>query len=211
MENINCTLDILWYERTCFFTAPRELLSPSMFFSQNRLSAKFRALRHEHLAATRTKSKPDLRSQRWIFSSSKPCAKRMNATQKRSEPPLCIVLTVITHISFFVPRSGCIYSHLPLFILILSPGEECIPGQFLGFPGLSGSFQISRFSSGRGNCFSCTVSICYLLSLSLCWTCKCLTAGGGSIYCSYMFGFAYIVSGKCVLKRGILSYCLSVI
>lgn len=57
-----------------------------MFFSQSPLSVKFRALQHERLVATRAKPDPDRWCQRWICSFSKPCAQRMNAMQKRSEP-----------------------------------------------------------------------------------------------------------------------------
>ena len=37
---------------------------------------------------------------------------------------------------------------------IVCAGEECVPDQFLCFPGLPGSFKISRFSSGRGGLLS---------------------------------------------------------
>ena len=55
------------------------------FFSQNQPSVKSRVPQHEHLVATRAKPNPELLSQRWMCSFLKPCAKRMNAVQKRSE------------------------------------------------------------------------------------------------------------------------------
>lgn len=55
-------------------------------FSQNQPSAKFTVLRQEHLVAIKAKPKLDLLSRRWMCSSLKPCAKRTNATLKRSEP-----------------------------------------------------------------------------------------------------------------------------
>lgn len=90
-------------------------------FSQNQLSAKFRALRHEHLVATRAKPKPDLRSQRWICIFSKPCAKRMNVTQKRYEPPPPLLYRHYSHhtnillsgSTYCVPFLVCIWPHLP--------------------------------------------------------------------------------------------------
>lgn len=63
---------------------PIAFLISSMFLSQNRPSLKSRAPQHEHLVETRAKPNPDLQSQRWTCSFSRLCAKRTNATQKRS-------------------------------------------------------------------------------------------------------------------------------
>lgn len=65
------------------------------FIAQNRRSAKFRALLGEQLAAARAKLSPDLRSQRWIYSFSKPCAKRMIAILKRYEPHALFLIDIL--------------------------------------------------------------------------------------------------------------------
>lgn len=76
--------DVLFQSQS--FSNPLNVIFLSLSLSQNQLSAKFRALPHEHLVATKAKSNPVPRSQRWICSFSKPCAKTTTVTQKRSEP-----------------------------------------------------------------------------------------------------------------------------
>lgn len=98
---------------------------------------------------------------------------------------------------------------------ILSAGEECVPDQFLCFPGLPGSFKISRFSSGREGyrATCCTIWLlfsycfhwfCLPAGWCLCWMFACLTAVGCSLCGSYMFVFTYMVWRKCILRRGII-------
>lgn len=117
-----------------------------------------------------------------MCSFSKPCAKRMNAMQKRSDHSSCYS-SYSRHINTFL----CRLYFWPNFssIPIVFAGEECIPDQFLGFPGLAGSFKIPRFSSGKGiDCHNIchfvwfhsavTVSISYLFLFGVA-TVKCLS------------------------------------
>lgn len=76
--------------------------------------SKFRAPQHEHLAATRAKPRPDLQSQKWICSSSKPCAKRMNVTQKRSVLPRLLCGHFSIHVVHFSSTILCVLSCLRL-------------------------------------------------------------------------------------------------
>lgn len=130
------------------------LTPPNVFIPQNPRS-KFRAPRHEHLAATRAKPRPDLQSQKWICSFSKPCAKRMNVTQKRSDLPLLLCghfsIHTETCCSFQQHHLACTLLFVLGLIgpLILFAGEECLPEQLLCLPGLAGCFQRCRLSSGR--------------------------------------------------------------
>lgn len=74
----------------------------------------------------------------------KPCAKRMNATQKRSNSPYFAAPTGLIHRQYLIVYD--LVSTLP----IVFTGEECIPDQFLCLPGLNGSFKVHRVSSGTG-------------------------------------------------------------
>lgn len=155
MHNGISASDIRCHERmSCFWLSKFFQPLECFFFSQNQLSAKFRALRHEHLVATRAKPKPDLRSQRWICIFSKPCAKRMNVTQKRYEPPPSCIDITVTIQTYFFQGAHTVCPFLCVFglicPLIVFAGKECISDQFHGFPGLTGSFKSSRFSSGSG-------------------------------------------------------------
>lgn len=149
---------IMWYHTSdlCQIVFHHSLCSKGMSHPhpQNPQS-KFRALQHEHLAATRAKPRPDLQSQKWICSSSKPCAKRMNVTQKRSVLPLLLCRHFSIHTetccSFQQHHIACtlLFALGLIGPLILFAGKECLPEQFLSLPGLAGCFKRCRFSSGR--------------------------------------------------------------
>lgn len=75
-----------------------------------------------------------------------------------------ILVIVQTH---FLPSVYLFSSMQTIFA-----GEECIPDQFLGFPGVSRLFEVSRFSSGRcGHLLCCLVSISYHLALAPIFEC----------------------------------------
>lgn len=153
----------IWYSVLgCYHFFLIHTLWPSCFFCfQNQLSAKFRALRQEHLVVTKAKPNPGLWSHRWICSFWRPCARRINVTLMRCEPtPPFLYRHCCQHISLaFTLCVLCMICSLNVFT-----GEECVPVQFLSFPGLPGSVESSRFSSGRGVIITTFVLLFILLS-----------------------------------------------
>lgn len=179
-----------------------------MFFSQNPLSVKFRALQHERLVATRAKPNPDRWCPRWICSFSKPCAQRMNAMQKRSEPLslykchcqhyyYCVYLASFT-LKLCVQVKNVYQTSFSAFLdsLDLSRSPD--------FPQVGGAYCHNTCSTIWLLFSHCFHWFCLPAGWCLCWMFACLTAVGCSLCGSYVFVFTYMVLGKCILRRGII-------
>lgn len=138
------------------------------FIAQNRQSVKFPALLREQHAAARAKLSPGLRSQRWIYSFSKPCAKRMIAILKRYEPH-ALLPTDRLSLNLWHNYNFTNYVCCPIFCLQVKNVYQTSFSAFLDSLDLSGAMHFPQV--GGVDCPNACVTVCLALRLRFhCWS-----------------------------------------